>query len=213
MTRAVGLGRRQRGEDGQGPVSTDVATATARKTRAEWHPDALHFAGWLGIPASAREDVVHTALVRVLPHASSLAKPSSLKSYLFTTVRNLWWNEQTRRGSGATSVGLDELEIAEPALGPDELLVQQGDYATARAAFEALAPAHREVIQLRYIDALDYRDVARVLGVNQATARQRLRRARQQLIRTYALVDVRCRSVQSTKPHPSSTFPRERNLK
>jgi RNA polymerase sigma-70 factor (ECF subfamily) len=176
-------------------VGTNVAVAPAVEPRAGWaqlvdlRADALHFAGWLGIPASSREDVVHTALVRVYPHVSALDKPSSLKAYLFATVRNLWRNECRRSGSRAPT-SLDEVDVTEPSLSPDERLLQQSDCDTARIAFECLRSPEREVIHLRYVDALGYDDLANRLGVTQVAARQRLHRARRALGAAYKRIEA-----------------------
>ncbi len=167
-------------------MSTHGAVASERGTRASWdqlvalRADAMHFAGWLGVPGSSREDVVQTALLRVLPHAASLDKPSSLKAYLLSTVRNLWRNECRRDRLGRAD-DLTEIDVIDLSPTPDERLVLECDYSAAREAYDALPSQHREVIRLRYLDALTYEDVAGRLGITEVTARQRLHRARKVL--------------------------------
>jgi RNA polymerase sigma-70 factor (ECF subfamily) len=49
------------------------------------------------------------------------------------------------------------------------------------AVIEALAPEHRDVVVLRELDGMSYREIAEVLGVPEGTVESRLFRARQEL--------------------------------
>ena len=48
------------------------------------------------------------------------------------------------------------------------------DAAEVRAALERLAPAHRDVLVLRYAEGLGYDEIASVVGVPVGTVRSRL---------------------------------------
>jgi RNA polymerase sigma-70 factor (ECF subfamily) len=169
-----------------------VSIDRTRDLETDWHPlsdlrpDAMRFAGWLGVPPSSREDLVQSALARVYPHAASLSDPEGLKSYLLTTVRNLWRNECRRSRTACSFEARVATRDASPlAPGPDEVVIINHDHEAVRAAFASLAPAHREALRLRYLDALDYGAVARALHVSAVAARQRVHRARRRLVDAY----------------------------
>jgi DNA-binding Lrp family transcriptional regulator len=49
-------------------------------------------------------------------------------------------------------------------------------------AMETLSKAHRELIDLRYVERLEYAEIGDRLGITPSTARQRVHRARERLI-------------------------------
>jgi RNA polymerase sigma-70 factor, ECF subfamily len=68
------------------------------------------------------------------------------------------------------------------ALDPEERLLQQHTVALVRAAIEQLPVEFREVIVLREIEGLSYKEIAAVVRVPIGTVMSRLARARERLL-------------------------------
>jgi len=83
----------------------------------------------------------------------------------------------------------DELEARSPSPMPDPLaaLGTRREQVLVDAALRALSPPMREVIVLRELEGLDYRDIAQVAGIPIGTVMSRLSRARAQLKRQLSL--------------------------
>jgi RNA polymerase sigma-70 factor, ECF subfamily len=72
-------------------------------------------------------------------------------------------------------------DVAAPELLPEEVVVSADDDRVPRAALADLAPQHREVLRLRFLEELGYDKVAEQLDVTEHAARQRVYRALQAL--------------------------------
>jgi RNA polymerase sigma factor (sigma-70 family) len=184
-------------------AGADAAAKPSDDLRAQiaaLHPDALRLARHLLGGGSDAEDLAQTAVLRVLSRADSIADASSARAYLFTTVRNLWRNQlrarDRRRILQETAAGRSRVFTP----GPEDDAVTALERETARRAFDALSAASQEVIWLRYVDRLDYATLGARLGTTAAAARQRVHRARDQLVAACIDVDAtggagQCREV------------------
>src|SRR5262249_60671622 len=72
-------------------------------------------------------------------------------------------------------------EPADGALDPESRLLQQHAVARVREALERLPADFREVIVLREIEGMSYKEIAAVVGVPIGTVMSRLARARDRL--------------------------------
>lgn len=148
---------------------------------ASFRPDALRVARKLVRSQAEAEDLAQTAVMNVLARAHAISDPAFVKPYLLTTVRNLWRN-QIRAGTRCHPTS-DELLFDRMAADdePDEPRFSATDVDTLKIAMGTLSKAKLELIQLRYVERLDYATIGQRLGVTAATARQRVHRAREQL--------------------------------
>ena len=64
---------------------------------------------------------------------------------------------------------------------PATALIERADAAMLREAVDALPPVYREVIVLRELEGLSYKEIADVTGASMGTVMSRLARARKQL--------------------------------
>src|SRR5271170_3346280 len=65
--------------------------------------------------------------------------------------------------------------------GPEEVLIAAADEAALESAILALPPIFREVVVMRDINGMSYREIADATGAPQGTVMSRLARARAQL--------------------------------
>jgi RNA polymerase sigma factor (sigma-70 family) len=144
---------------------------------------AFNYARWLTKDNAEAEDVVQDACLRAMRFSSSLRNDDA-RAWLFTIVRNTWYSRVSRRSSRAGPAPLYGVNDQPPdeALDPEELLLQQHTVALVRGALERLPVEFREVIVLREIEGLSYREIAAVVRVPIGTVMSRLARARERLM-------------------------------
>jgi RNA polymerase sigma-70 factor (ECF subfamily) len=143
---------------------------------------AFNYARWLTRNDADAEDVVQDACVRAMRFFSSL-RDDDARAWLFTIVRNAWYSRVSRKANVAEGTRLNDGQDQRPdnALDPEERLLQQHTVGLVRAALEQLPVDFREVIVLREIEGLSYREIAEIAGVPIGTVMSRLARARERL--------------------------------
>ena len=149
---------------------------------------AFNYARWLTRNDADAEDVVQDACVRAMRFLSSL-RDDDARAWLFTIVRNTWYSRVSRKANAAERTRLKDEQDQRPdhALDPEERLLQQHTVALVRGALEQLPVDFREVIVLREIEGLSYKEIAAVVGVPIGTVMSRLGRARERLQTTLEL--------------------------
>jgi RNA polymerase sigma factor (sigma-70 family) len=144
---------------------------------------AFNYARWLTKDDADAEDVVQDACMRAMRFFPSLRNDDA-RGWLLTIVRNTWYSRVSGRSSRANPKPLDGVndQPVDEALDPEEQLLQQHTVALVRAALEQLPLEFREVIVLREIEGLSYKEIAAVVHVPMGTVMSRLARARERLM-------------------------------
>lgn len=153
---------------------------------------AFNYARWLTKSDADAEDVVQDACVRAMRYFSSL-RDDGARPWLFAIVRNTWYGRLSRRANLREVNTMDGVNDEQPdhALDPEERLLQQHTIALVRAALEQLPVDFREVIVLREIEGLSYKEIAEVVRVPIGTVMSRLARARERLAAVLKLTTSR----------------------
>lgn len=143
---------------------------------------AFNYARWLTKNDADAEDVIQDACVRAIRFFPSL-RDDDARPWLFAIVRNTWYSRISRRASPAEALPLDprKHDPADGALDPEAQLLQQHLVAAVRDAIERLPVDFREVLVLREIEGMSYKEIASVLCVPVGTVMSRLARARDRL--------------------------------
>ena len=158
------------------------------------HMAAAHnLAFWLVRSRADAEDIVQDAYVRAFRAFASL-KGEDARPWLLAIVRNVAYRWLAQRQRAANVISLDDalsqapgengghgLQIATEEPSAETMLIRAGDHALVLEALAVLAPAWREVIVLREIEELSYREIADVIGAPVGTVMSRLSRARAEL--------------------------------
>jgi RNA polymerase sigma-70 factor (ECF subfamily) len=136
-------------------------------------------------PAEA-DDLVQETCLRALRAMESLRAQSSAKSWLFTILRNIWFNQLRRRRTAPEIVELDldgtgPNQAADTAKDPHATYVSNIEQEQVRKAIEQLSDEPREIIILREYEGLTYQEIATVLECPPGTVMSRLARARHKL--------------------------------
>jgi len=158
------------------------SSRTARIERALLpHLDAAHnLARWLvGSPHDA-DDVVQDACVRALTFFDGFHGEDG-RAWLLAIIRNTCYDWLRKRRN---HVPLDEIAMpADTAPGPEAEQLRQADRQLVRQSIERLPPEFREVIVLREMEGLSYKQIARVIDAPIGTVMSRLARGRKHLER------------------------------
>jgi RNA polymerase sigma-70 factor (ECF subfamily) len=153
------------------------------------HLDAAYnYARWLAKNDADAQDVVQDACVRAMRYFATL-RESDARAWLFAIVRNTWYSRLSRSATVMESTRLNDARDEQPdeALGPEALLLQQHEVARVRVALEQLPPDFREVLVLRELEGLSYKEIASVVQVPIGTVMSRLARARERLLQVLKL--------------------------
>jgi len=144
---------------------------------------AFNYARWLTRNDADAEDVVQDAYVRALRFFSSL-RGEDARPWLLTIVRNTWYGRIARTASAQTHVVHDDMtdQLVAEGLDPEALAIQSQSAERVQKAVEQLPAEFREVIVLRELEGLAYKEIATVLGVPVGTVMSRLARARERLL-------------------------------
>ena len=123
------------------------------------------------------------AYVRALRFFSSLRNDDA-RSWLLTIVRNTWYGRFARAKGVHQSIGYEDVTHERPddGLDPEELLMQQQAVAKVQRAVRELPADFREVIVLRELEGLSYKEIAAVARIPIGTVMSRLARARERLL-------------------------------
>jgi len=150
------------------------------------HLDAAYnLARWLTRNDTDAEDVVQEAYLRALKHFRSFHGGDS-RPWLLAIVRNTFYTWLQRNRAAERQIPFDEeIHIAEDDhLNPEGLLLQKANNQSVRQAIEELPAEFREVIVLRELEGLSYKQIADVTEIPVGTVMSRLARARKRLERS-----------------------------
>jgi RNA polymerase sigma-70 factor (ECF subfamily) len=131
------------------------------------------------------QDLTQEVFLRLFRNVQSF-RPESGGSFLVwmgRMTRNLLIDNYRRRSQDRITGKL----VREPPCRdarPDGLLAAREVRGRLHAAIEKLPPGLREVIVLREIEELEYRQIADALGIPEGTVKSRLSRARAELARS-----------------------------
>jgi RNA polymerase sigma-70 factor (ECF subfamily) len=144
---------------------------------------AFNYARWLTGNEADAEDVVQDAAVRAFRFFSSL-RGEDARAWLLTIVRRAWYARLSSQRAGAASTEYDEMADTRPdkSLGPEALVMQRQTVERVRRAVEQLPVDCREIIVLRELEGLSYKEIAAVVGIPIGTVMSRLARARERLL-------------------------------
>ena len=150
------------------------------------HMDAAYtLARYLARNDHDAQDVVQEAYLRALKYFDGFrgAAGGESRSWLLAIVRNTayTWRHQHRADARATE--FDEELHSDTIAGdhPGAALDRDTTRESVRQALERLSPEFREVIVLRELEGLSYKEISDVAGVPVGTVMSRLARARKRL--------------------------------
>ena len=145
-------------------------------------PAAYNLARWLTRDDHDAEDVVQEAYLRAYRSFDRFRGGADGRAWLLAVVRNtcFTWLKQNRAHELAAPFD-EALHSPESDTGPERRLLQQASADLLREALGELPAEFREVLVLRELEGLSYKEIAAVADVPLGTVMSRLTRARARL--------------------------------
>jgi len=148
------------------------------------HLDAAYdLARWLTRNDADAQDVAQTACLRALQFFDGF-HGGNPRAWLLTIVRNSFYTWLEQRDRGAEAMAPFDETVHTPEDGrtdPEIALLRRADGRLLAQGFEELPLPFREVIVLRELEGLSYKEIAAVAGIPIGTVMSRLARGRRQL--------------------------------
>jgi RNA polymerase sigma-70 factor (ECF subfamily) len=160
------------------------------------HLDAAHnLARWLARNKQDAEDIVQEACLRAFRFFPGF-RGGDARSWLLKIVRNTCYTWMRTRRPMQDAVEFDETVFAPDveALDPEKELLQNDQSALVRKALEKLPVKYREVLVLRELEGMSYKEIANITGLPAGTVMSSLSRARE------SLRDILARTIQRDGP-------------
>jgi RNA polymerase sigma factor (sigma-70 family) len=135
--------------------------------------------------ASTAEDLVQETFVRAYRGFDRLPDDSRVRPWLHQILANLCIDEanRCRREYDKTARAAIEVTAARVDPSPEDKLGLDIDDAALDAALARLPQTHRDAFEKRFVEELDYDEIAQTTGVSETNARARVSRARSALRR------------------------------
>ncbi len=134
-------------------------------------PVRRYLEGMLRNPAQA-EDLAQEAMVRLVEHASEFRGEASLRTYLFQIAHNLALNHISAAPTKREEYGSEApLSKEDGRSGAFETLALEEERRRVRLALGCLPPRQRSVVILRAWEELSFKEIARVMGLAEGTAK------------------------------------------
>jgi RNA polymerase sigma-70 factor, ECF subfamily len=178
------------GENG-GVMFTPETTPSVEAFGIEYMDNLYRYALVLTRSRIEAEDLVQETYVRAIEAYTRLRDDSNVKGWLFTILRNLWFNQLRKHRNGPQLVTDDVGSVFADGLADDtpdahQILEKEEDAVCVRAAISKLPSEFQEILVLRDFEELSYREIAAVLDCPAGTVMSRLGRARARLKVTVA---------------------------
>ena len=156
------------------------------------HLDAAYnLARWLTRDVHDAEDVVQDACIRALKYIGSL-QGSDARAWFLAIVRNAFydWIGRNRPAGVVHDDFAIDAAVDHTAADPQQTAVRNGELRALSDAVAALPLQYREVLILRELEELSYKEIARVADIPIGTVMSRLARARGLLHRSPLLHEI-----------------------
>lgn len=152
------------------------------------HLDAAYnLARWLSRNPGDAEDIVQEAFLRAFRFFDAF-RGDEARPWLLAIVRRVWYDEWRRRAGAEEVAPFDELRDDAPLEGwetggvdPETLAIRAENTRHVQDALRRLPVEYREVLVLRELEELGYREIAAIADLPIGTVMSRLARGRRRL--------------------------------
>ncbi|MBR5970523.1 MAG: sigma-70 family RNA polymerase sigma factor [Lachnospiraceae bacterium] len=121
------------------------------------------------------EDAVSEAMIRIITNLDKIsALPRhKIRSYCIVIVRNCALARFRKAGEIPTEMSI---AVNDSLIQPEEAFLEQEQAKELQDIIRALSREERMLLQLRYVDDANYKEIADILGITEETARKRTER-------------------------------------
>ena len=129
---------------------------------------------------SLADDLLSDVFLDVWRKATSFERRSSVSTWLLAIARHKALSARRRRTDVELNAELAST-VADPADNPELVLQKKNREELLRHSLARLSPEHGEVIDLTYYHGKSIKEVAEIIGINEATVKSRTFYARKRL--------------------------------
>ena len=162
-------------------LKKENSTARFEETFLPHFDAAFNLARWLTRDASDAEDIVQEAYLRAFKFFNSYHGGDS-RAWVLRIVRNTCFSWLQKNRSQEVAQEIDEELTVDPGRDPEAQVIENIERQMLRQLLEELPPTFREVVVLRDIEGLSYKEIAAVTELPIGTVMSRIARARKQLL-------------------------------
>jgi RNA polymerase sigma-70 factor (ECF subfamily) len=143
---------------------------------------AYNLARWLMRNENDAEDLVQEAYLRAFSHFAGF-RGGDGRAWLLTIVRNSCYDRLKQKGASGQNTDFDEAvhSAGRQTPNPEKALLLAERTELVRESLAELPAEYREVLVLRELEQLSYREIADIAGIPLGTVMSRLSRARRRL--------------------------------
>lgn len=144
---------------------------------------AFNLAYWLTRNRDDAEDVVQDAMLRAFRFFGGFHGADG-RVWLLRIVRNTFYTSRQEKGPQPATVFDEEVhgfDADEPHASPEAQLMHKDDARRVQQALAALPLEFREVVVMRELEELSYKEIAAIAGIPIGTVMSRLGRGRKLL--------------------------------
>ncbi len=131
------------------------------------------------------EEVTQDTFVKVYRAADRFDPKYSFKTWLYTIVSNTCKNKLRSRARRAKDISLDHenspLVTLSHEATPLEVYERNVEVKAVRDAIDSLPPRYKQVLHLRYVEGLRYREIGEALGLSLGNVEARIFRGKEQI--------------------------------
>lgn len=144
---------------------------------------AYNLARWMTRNEQDAEDIVQEAFLRALRSFDTFLPDRDPRSWLLAIVRNSCrtWMKQHRSHEAALQFDDDSETTAGAWPDPEAEFIRNANSQQVRRALEELPYESREILVLRELEELSYKEIAQIVEIPLGTVMSRLSRARKEL--------------------------------
>ena len=147
---------------------------------------AYNLAGWLTRKEENAQDVVQEAFMRAFRFIGGF-RGDSARAWLLRIVRDTYYTWMHQNRPQHPTIEFDEEFFGSDLLGPaPKETISRNDCALLRRALQELPPRHREVLILRQLEGIPYKEISEIMDILAGTVLSRLARARHRLRQSVA---------------------------
>jgi len=143
------------------------------------HLDAAHnLARWLVRGSDQAEDVVQEACLRAFRYFGTF-QGGNARAWLLSIVRTTAFRWLQKNRAQQLTAQFDEEIHSQGCATPETVLLRHADTQLLEQAMDCLSKRLREVLVLRELEGLSYKEIAEVVGIPMGTVMSSLFRARE----------------------------------
>jgi RNA polymerase sigma-70 factor (ECF subfamily) len=172
-----------------------VSRSQFEQTVLQHRHAAFNLAYWILQNRDEAEDAVQDAYIRAFRAFDTFAGGDA-RAWLLAIVRNVAYSALGARKRLRNVIKLSEdlkgetpgdgFEAVSPEPSPEAVLIVRQEHRRVVDALSALPPIQRDILLLREVEGLSYKEIAEITGTTMGTVMSRLSRARAELRRALA---------------------------